>query len=67
MRTLVRVLLYDVVVATIHIIVDAYLIYSYFDAGDTWWAAATITAVCLPGLLGKYGHKYLALGWKILG
>ena len=55
MRTLVRVLLYDVVVATIHIIVDANLIYSYFEAGDTCWAAATITAVCLPRLLGKYG------------
>ena len=54
MRTLVRVLLYDVVLAIIHIIIDANLIYSYFNAGDTWWAAATITAVCLPGLLGKY-------------
>lgn len=53
MRILTRVLLYDVVLAMVYIMVDGYLIYSYFNTGDSWWAAATITAVCLPGLLGE--------------
>jgi len=67
MRTLVRVLLYDVVLATIHILVDAWLIYSYVTAGDTWWAVTTITAVCLPGLLELLTYTYSFLHGDLSG
>lgn len=67
MKTLVRVFLYDVVVATVHILVDAFLIYSYFDSGDTWWAGATITAVCLPGLLELLTYTYSLLHGDLPG
>jgi len=67
MRTLVRVLLYDVVLATIHILVDAWLIYSYVTDGDTWWAVTTITAVCLPGLLELLTYTYSFLHGDLSG
>ena len=63
MKQVARVLLYDVVLATVHIGVDAYLIYSYLRDGEEWWAAATISAVCLPGLLGRI-FRSVCLYWS---
>ena len=57
MKSLVRVLLYDVLVAMVHIGVDGFLIYSYLNEGNTWWGVTTITAVCLPGVLGEKSRK----------
>jgi len=67
MRTLAKVLLYDVVVALVHIMLDGYLIYSYFHSGDNWWAGATITAVCLPGLLELLTYTYSLLHGDLQG
>ena len=53
MRLLVEVLFLDVLLATVHIGSDIYLIYSYFDSDDPWWGGITIFAVLLPGLLGN--------------
>ena len=53
MRLLVEVLFLDVLLATVHIGSDIYLIYSYFDSDDPWWGGITIFAVFLPGLLGN--------------
>merc|ERR1711936_801523 len=67
MKTLARVLLYDVVLATLHIGVDIFLIYSYFHSEDYWWAVATITAVCLPGLLELLTYTYSLLHGDLPG
>jgi len=67
MKQVVRVLLYDVVLAAVHIGVDAYLIYSYLRDGDEWWAAATISAVCLPGLLELFTYTYSLLHGDLSG
>ena len=53
MRTVTRVILYDVLLALVYITFDAYLIYFYLSNGHKWWAAATVTAVILPGALGE--------------
>ena len=53
MRTVIRVLLYDVLLALLYIALDAYLAYWYFSQGHKWWGALTLGAVALPGTLGK--------------
>ena len=55
MRPIVRLLLFDVVLATVHLASDLFLVYSYFFlTDDPWWGAVTIVAICLPGLLGEF-------------
>ena len=53
MRITSRVILYDVILGIIYILADVYLVYFYLSNGHKWWAAATITAIALPGTLGK--------------
>ena len=57
MRTVTRVILYDVLLGLIYISFDIYLIYFYLSTGHVWWGAATVTAVALPGTLGELGCK----------
>ena len=52
MRTVVRVLLYDVLLGLVYIGFDAYLAWWYFSQGHKWWGALTLGAVALPGTLG---------------
>jgi len=61
MRTVTRVILYDVILGLIYISFDISLIYFYLSNGHTWWAAATVTAVALPGMLEClcYTYSYL--------
>ena len=40
------------VILSISIIMLIIIIITIDDQGDVWWGAATIAAVCLPGLLG---------------
>ena len=54
MRTLARVLLYDVLLALVYVASDAFLAYFYFSHGHKWWGALTVGAVALPGTLGQY-------------
>ena len=49
MRTLARVLLYDVLLALVYVASDAFLAYFYFSHGHKWWGALTVGAVALPG------------------
>ena len=53
MRTIARVLLYDILLASFYIFIDVYLAYFYFNNGDKWWGALTLGAIALPGTLGK--------------
>ena len=53
MRTIARVLLYDVLLALIYVAADAFLAYFYFDNGHIWWGALTLGAMALPGSLGR--------------
>ena len=53
MRTIARVLLYDVLLALVYIASDAFLAYFYFSHGHKWWGALTVGAVALPGTLGQ--------------
>jgi len=61
MRTVTRVILYDVILGLIYIAFDVSLIYFYLSNGHTWWGAATIAAVALPGTLELicYTYSYL--------
>ena len=52
MRTVIRVLLYDVLLGLVYIGFDAYLAWWYFSQGHKWWGALTLGAVALPGTLG---------------
>ena len=54
MRILLHLIVYDILLATVHLCLDVFLVYSYFTEDDPWWAGVTLTAVCLPGLLGKF-------------
>ena len=53
MRTIARVLLYDVLLALVYVASDAFLAYFYFSNGHEWWGALTVGAVALPGTLGQ--------------
>ena len=53
MRTLARVLLYDVLLALVYVASDAFLAHFYFSHGHKWWGALTVGAVALPGTLGQ--------------
>ena len=52
MRTVLRVLLYDVLLGLVYIGFDAYLAWWYFSQGHKWWGALTLGAMALPGTLG---------------
>ena len=52
MRTILRVLLYDVLLGLVYIACDTYLAYWYFSHGHNYWAALTLGAMALPGTLG---------------
>ena len=52
MRTVARVLFYDVLLGLVYIASDAALAYFYFSHGHPWWGALTLGAVALPGTLG---------------
>ena len=54
MRTVIRVLLYDVLLGLVYIGFDAYLAWWYFSQGHKWWGALTLGAVALPGTLGRW-------------
>ena len=56
MRTIARVLFYDVLLGLVYIASDAFLAYFYFSNGHPWWGALTLGAVALPGTLGE-AHK----------
>ena len=60
MRTIARILLYDVLLALVYIACDAYLAYFYFSQNDFWWGLLTLLAVALPGTLGLQISKLLS-------
>ena len=62
MRTVIRVLLYDVLLGLVYIGFDAYLAWWYFSQGHKWWGALTLGAVALPGTLGG---SYTTDEWNI--
>ena len=53
MRILLELFLSDILLASLHLASDIFLVYSYFQGDDPWWAAITLLAICLPGLLGR--------------
>ena len=57
MRTIARVLFYDVLLGLVYIASDAFLAYFYFSNGHPWWGALTLGAVALPGTLGGVNFK----------
>ena len=59
MRILIELFLSDVLLATLHLASDIFLVYSYFHEDDPWWAGITLLAIGLPGLLGGYLVKSL--------
>ena len=61
-------IVYDIVLASVHLILDIFLVYSYFHSDDPWWAGVTIIAICLPGLLGSFWKSliYMPLSLTIL-
>jgi len=61
MRTIARVLLYDVLLALVYIASDAFLAYFYFSNGHKWWGALTVGAVALPGTLEVLSYTYSLL------
>lgn len=67
MRTVARVLLYDVLLALVYISFDVYLVYFYLSNGHKWWAAATITAVALPGALEFLCYTYSFINGDLEG
>jgi len=67
MKTIARVLVYDVLLALIYIACDAYLIYFYLSEGHKWWAMATIAAVLLPGLIEWLVYTYAFLKGDLSG
>jgi len=67
MKSIARVVFYDVFLALIYIASDAYLIYFYLSQGDIWWGSATIAAVCLPGLLEWLVYTYSFLKGDLKG
>ena len=54
MRTIARVLFYDVLLGLVYIASDSFLAYFYFSNGHPWWGALTLGAVALPGTLGMF-------------
>jgi len=63
---LFHVLIYDIGLGAVHIGIDILLVYHYLhkdngDGSDNGWAAATLTAIFLPGLLeaAVYLYSYL--------
>ena len=54
MRILIELFLSDILLATLHLASDIFLVYSYFHEDDPWWAGITLLAIGLPGLLGVY-------------
>jgi len=61
MKAVTHAIIYDIILGIIHLAVDTNLVYHYFSTGDTSWAAATLTAIFLPGLLEGlvYTYSYL--------
>ena len=51
----------------VYISFDVYLIYFYLTNGHKWWAAATVTAVTLPGLLEFLCYTYSYLNGDLEG
>ena len=66
MRTIARVLLYDVLLALVYIASDAFLAYFYFSNGHKWWGALTVGAVALPGTLGQSLFMFYTLDFIVL-
>ena len=54
MRILLELFLSDILLASLHLASDIFLVYSYFQGDDPWWAGITLLAIGLPGLLGRY-------------
>ena len=54
MRILIELFISDILLATLHLASDIFLVYSYFHEDDPWWAGITLLAIGLPGLLGEY-------------
>ena len=54
MRILIELFISDILLATLHLASDIFLVYSYFHEDDPWWAGVTLLAIGLPGLLGGY-------------
>ena len=52
MRILIELFISDILLATLHLASDIFLVYSYFHEDDPWWAGITLLAIGLPGLLG---------------
>ena len=57
MRVLVEIFIFDILLAAIHLGSDIFIIISYFQQDDPWWAGVTIAAVSAPGTLGKFGFS----------
>jgi len=67
MRTVIRVLLYDVLLGLVYIGFDAYLAWWYFSQGHKWWGALTLGAVALPGTLETLCYTYSYLHGDLAG
>ena len=64
MRTICRILFYDVILALVYISFDIYLAWSYFNAGHKWWGALTLGAIAIPGTLGKFSFNNWGIKMK---
>lgn len=67
MRTVARVLFYDVLLGLVYIASDAALAYFYFSHGHPWWGALTLGAVALPGTLECLSYTYSLLHGDLPG
>jgi len=54
-------------VSSTYILADVYLVYFYLSNGHKWWAAATITAIALPGTLEFLCYTYSLLQGDLEG
>jgi len=67
MRTICRILFYDVILALVYISFDIYLAWSYFNAGHKWWGALTLGAIAIPGTLEFLCYSYWFLHGDLEG
>ena len=53
MRSIASVIVFDILLGILHIFLDLYLAYSYFENVDNWWGILTLLIIVVPGTLGR--------------
>jgi len=51
MRSIASVIVFDILLGILHIFLDIYLAYSYFENVDNWWGILTLLIIVVPGTL----------------